>query len=125
MATLLCFSCHELHEIAYVDPIDRGYCFACTRDLPIGSVTRAMQFLSLTIPFTVGDRVAAFTAGELYDGIGTVTGVSFDHRVTPMYPTFGVHIDDPADDEVPENGKYIGAQLVRADRHAADLVSGQ
>ncbi len=120
MATMVCYSCRELREIAYVDPIEHGYCIPCARELPIGSVTRAMQFLSLTIPFTVGDRVAAFTARGLYDGIGTVTGVSFDHRVTPMYPTFDVRIDDPVDDEVPEVGNYTGAQLVRA----ADLDGG-
>lgn len=117
METKLCFSCRNLREIFYVDPIDRGYCARCAVDLPIGSVARAMQFLSLTIPFKVGDKVAAYTAGELYDGIGTVTEVFFDvkHGGTPVFPMFRVHIDDPVDDEVPADGLYTEACLRTAD----------
>ena len=112
--TRLCFGCHSLRDIAYVDPIDRGYCIPCAVALPIGSVTRAMGFLSLTVPFKPGDRVGAYTAGELYDGIGTVVGVSFDCRVTPIEPTFRVRIDEPADPEVAAEGNYTERCLVRA-----------
>lgn len=111
MGPMLCFSCRGLREIAYVDPIDRGYCAPCAVDLPIGSVARAMQFLSLTAPFKPGDRVGAYTAGELYDGIGTVVSVDFDHRMTPIAPTFRVRIDDPADPEVPAEGCYTAEDL--------------
>lgn len=106
----LCFSCKEIRGIVYVDAINRGYCAECIVDnkVVISSVARAMGFLSSTIPFKVGDRVEARMAGELYDGIGTVTEVCFDlkHGGTPVIPTFKVLIDEPADDDVPEFGWY-------------------
>ena len=37
-----------------------------------------MGFRSLKILFKVGDRVHAYSGGELYDGIGRVTEVSVD-----------------------------------------------
>lgn len=46
----ICSSYHELRQIVYVDPIGRGYCAECLTTLPIGSVTRAMGFLPMTIP---------------------------------------------------------------------------
>lgn len=110
MTARLCFACKEIHEIAYVDPISRGYCAGCVvnGDVNIGSTVRAMQFLSMTVPFRPGDRVEARTAGELYDGVGTVTDVYFDikHGGTPVYPTFRVVIDEPADDDAPSEGIY-------------------
>jgi hypothetical protein len=111
----LCYQCKELREIAYADPVDRGYCAECTAVMPIGSVARAMQFLSATIPFKVGDRVEARTAGEIYDGIGTVTEVSFDlvHGGTPVIPMFRVVIDTPADEHAPEQGWYPETFLAR------------
>jgi hypothetical protein len=113
----LCFSCHTLQEIAYVDPIDRGYCSDCVITLPIGSAVRAMGFLSLTIPFKVGNRVHAYTAGELYDGIGHVTEVSIDlEHGTPVEPTFRVAIDEPADELLPAHADYLATQLRAAGR---------
>jgi hypothetical protein len=50
LKTRLCSGCHELREIAYVDPVGRGYCAECTVTLPIGSVVRAMQ-----LPLTNGE----------------------------------------------------------------------
>lgn len=44
----ICSSDHELRQIVYVDPLDRGYCAECLTTLSIGSVTRAMG--CLTIP---------------------------------------------------------------------------
>jgi hypothetical protein len=106
--THLCFGCHELREIVYVDPTDRGYCAECVTSLPIGSAVRGLQFLSLTIPFKVGDRVEARTAGEIFDGVGTVTEVLFDleHGGTPIVPMLKVVIDEPADELAPEQGCY-------------------
>lgn len=114
--TRLCFGCKELQEIAYVDAISRGYCSECTMSLPIGSVVRAMGFLSLTIPYKPGDRVQAYTAGELYDGVGTVTDVHYDlkHGGTPVIPMFRVIIDEPADEHAPTSGLYPEACLKRA-----------
>ncbi len=122
MTKRLCFGCRELAEIAYVDPVDRGMCANCVAEQPIGSVVRAMQFLSLTIPFKVGDRVEARTAGEIYDGIGTVTEVHFDleHGGTPIYPSFRVVIDEPADELAPEQGLYTECCLTLISA-AADL----
>jgi hypothetical protein len=106
--TKLCFGCKELREIAYADPVDRGYCAECVQSINFGSVARAMQFLSLTIPFAVGDRVQAYTGGELYDGVGTVTEIFFDleHGGTPVYPSFRVVIDEPADENAPDEALY-------------------
>jgi hypothetical protein len=125
LATRLCSGCHELRQIAYVDPIDRGYCIDCAVTLPLGSAVRAMQFLSLTIPFKVGDRVHAYSGGELYDGIGTVTEVSMDlEHGTPVEPTFRVAIDEPADELAPTQANYLAAQLrtARQDDHIEEPV---
>lgn len=120
MAVRLCFGCKELREIVYVDPVDRGHCGNCVQEMPMGSVTRAMQFLALTVPFAVDDKVEARTAGEIFDGIGTVAEVSFDleHGGTPVYPMFRVVIDEPADEYAPSEGWYteicltkLGAQV--------------
>lgn len=121
----VCFSCHDLvEEIAYVDPIDRGYCLPCAIQLPIGSVARAMQFLSLTIPFKVGDVVEARTAGEIYDGIGTVTAVHFDleHGGTPIRPSFEVRIDKKAYPDCPDHICYMESQICLAGE-VLDFVS--
>ncbi|QDH91721.1 hypothetical protein SEA_PHRAPPUCCINO_45 [Mycobacterium phage Phrappuccino] len=117
MTVRLCFSCKELREIVYVDPVYRGHCSACVTGptSQVGSVVRAMQFLSATVPFQVGDRVEARTGGELYDGVGTVTEVSFDleHGGTPVYPTFHVVIDEPADEHAPADGWYTEVCLAK------------
>jgi len=121
--TKLCYGCYELREIAYADACDRGYCSECVIALPIGTMMHAMGFLSLTIPFKIGDRVEARTAGEIYDGVGTVTEVKFDleHGGTPVHPMFKVVIDEPADEDAPEYGYYterclckVEAELERA-----------
>jgi hypothetical protein len=105
----VCSNCHDLRLIAYVDPIDRGYCAACLPGLAIGSVARAIGFHSLTIPFKVGERVHAYSDGELYDGIGYVTKVSVDlEHGTPVEPTFRVVIDEPADEDAPAEADLSG-----------------
>lgn len=113
----LCYGCKQLRDIAYVDPTDRGYCAECIPSLNLGSVVRAMQFLSLTIPYKVGDRVRAHTAGEIYDGVGTVAEISFDlkHGGTPVYPMFRVVIDEPADEHAPDQGWYTETCLAAAE----------
>jgi len=104
----LCFGCKDLRDIIYVDSVERGYCATCVQSLPIATAVWAMQFLSATIPFKAGDRVQAYTAGEIYDGVGTVQDVSFDlkHGGTPVIPMFRVVIDEPADENAPEQGWY-------------------
>jgi hypothetical protein len=98
---------------AYIDPINRGYCLQCAAySVPIGSAVWAMGFRSLTIPFTVGDRVHAYSGGELYDGIGHVSEVSFDmQHSSPVEPTFHVVIDEPADELAPADANYLAPQL--------------
>ncbi|OBF90794.1 hypothetical protein A5790_16395 [Mycobacterium sp. 852002-51152_SCH6134967] len=108
----LCFSCKKLRKIFYVDPIERGYCAECVITLPLGSVARAMQFLELTVPFTVGDRVHAYSGGECYDGIGYVAKVGFDmEHGTPFEPTFHVVVDEPADELAPAHANYLPVHL--------------
>lgn len=105
----LCASCRGYTEIAYTDSVDRQYCAPCALQLPdIGPVARAFIFLYLTVPYRVGDVVEARTAGQLYDGIGTVTGVYFDleHGGSPIYPAFEVRIDQPAGEDSPADGLY-------------------
>lgn len=113
----LCYSCKELREAVYVDPIDRCYCADCVVNVavPIGSAVRAMQFLALTIPFQVGDRVEARTAGEFLDGVGTVVEIDMDltHGGTPVYPMFRVVIDEKADEHSPDEGWYTECCLTR------------
>jgi hypothetical protein len=103
----LCMGCKELREIAYVE-FGRGYCSECvvSTSVGMGMMIHAMGFESLEIPFKVGDRVAARTAGELYDGTGTVTDISFDLENTPAYPMFCVVIEEKADDLAPESAWY-------------------
>ncbi|MCF1814931.1 DUF7245 domain-containing zinc-binding protein [Mycobacterium intracellulare] len=111
----LCCSCHELREIFYVDPVDRGHCAQCVQEVPLGSVVRAMQFLSLTIPFQVGDRVEAHTAGEIYDGIGHITEISFGHCGTPITLMFRVVIDKKAKELTPDGGWYADHCLAKVE----------
>lgn len=118
----LCASCRGYTEIAYADSVDRQYCVSCALELPdIGPMARAIIFLYLTVPYQVGDVVEARTAGQLYDGIGTVTGVYFDleHGGSPIYPAFGVHIDQPADENAPLEGWYTENCLRRAELEPA------
>lgn len=106
----VCMECHELSEIAYIDPLNRCYCTGCvvSSAVPIGSVYRALG-LPACIPFKVGDRVGAFAAGgQFYDGVGVVIDIDLDiHHGFPAVPSFLVRIDHPADEDVAVEGRYL------------------
>jgi hypothetical protein len=106
--TRLCFECHELREIYCVNSLDRGYCAECTRSLAPFSIARAFGFP--TIPLKVGDKVEAYMAGELFDGVGHVDKISLDGSLdggTPIVAMFHVVIDEPADELAPAEGWYV------------------
>ena len=80
------------------------------------------EFLALTIPFQVGDRVECRTAGRLYDGIGTVQEASTDpaNYGTPVYPSFRVAITDKAYPTAPDEIWYTEACLKLVEKAGAD-----
>jgi hypothetical protein len=77
-----------------------------------------LDYLMLTIPFAVGDRVEARTAGKIFDGVGTIDEVSMDPAKygTPIYPSFHVVIDEPAYSEAPKDRWYMEAQLRKVEQ---------
>jgi hypothetical protein len=126
MATIviqgLCEVCKELKDTAYTDPVGRGYCTECFSWLPIPTVTRILEYLMLTIPFKVGDKVHCYTAGVLYDGIGTIDDISIEPEKfgTPVYPSFHVVINEKAYPECPDSVYYMESQL----RKIEDIAHG-
>jgi len=111
--TGLCEGCRELKPVAYTDSVGREYCAACAIVLPIPSANRLLEFLMHTIPFKVGDRVEARTAGALFDGVGVIEEVSMSPEKwgTPVYPSFRVRIEEPAYPEAPKERWYMEKQL--------------
>jgi hypothetical protein len=112
LKTRVCFECHELRKIFHVNSLDRGYCAECTSSLAPFSIARAFGFP--TIPFKVGDRVKAYMAGELFDGVGHVDKIrldgSFDGGM-PVAAMFHVIIDEPADELAPDEAWYVATCL--------------
>jgi hypothetical protein len=113
----LCEVCKELKETAYTDPVGREYCTDCFSVLPIPTASRIIEYLMLTIPFKVGDRVECRTAGVLLDGVGNIDEISIEPEKfgTPAYPSFNVVIDDPAYPEAPKSCWYMETQLTKVD----------
>lgn len=113
----LCEICKELKETAYTDPVGREYCGDCFSILPIPTASRIIEYLMLTIPFKIGDRVECRTAGVLFDGTGTIDEVSIEPEKfgTPAYPSFHVVIDDKAYSEAPDSLYYMETQLTKVD----------
>jgi hypothetical protein len=111
--TGLCESCKELRPVAYTDPVGREYCTGCFAELPVPTVERVVSYLMLTIPFQIGDRVEARTAGVLLDGVGTIKDISIDPENfgTPAYPSFLVEIEEKAYPTAPESRWYMERQL--------------
>ena len=106
--TELCEFCQEIKPVFYTDSVDRAYCEQCYGQLRSPLADQLIQYLMVTIPFKVGDRVECRTAGRLYDGIGTVQEVSFDpeNYGTPVYPSFRVAITDKAYPTAPDEIWY-------------------
>lgn len=106
----ICETCRELKPTAYRDPIGREY---CKDHLPVPTVTRALGYLLATIPFGVGDRVEARTAGVLLDGVGVIDQISVEPENfgTPAHPAFHVVIEEKAYPEAPNALWYMEKQL--------------
>lgn len=105
--TGLCESCKKLKPVAWTDEFDRDYCEECYQLFSAAQAANLFwmySYLMATIPFKVGDRVEARTAGVLYDGIGTIDEVSFDPAKygTPVYPSFHVVIAEKAYPTAPD-----------------------
>lgn len=110
----LCAICRSMASIVFTDDYGRDYCGQCLNEMP-PTIWIALQYLMLTIPFKVGDKVRAKTAGVIYDGIGTIDEISIDPETfgTPVYPSFHVVFDDKAYPEVPDSVWYCERQLER------------
>lgn len=110
----VCYSCKHLRDIIHTDELERGYCSQCyaPRDL-----LYAFNFMMLTIPFQVGDRVECRTGGQLYDGIGTVEEISADleNGGTWVHPAFRVRFEEKAYDTVPDLQWYTESCLKKVD----------
>lgn len=117
--TGLCESCRHIKQVAWTDAVDRDYCPECLAMLQAMQArpTWMMDYLAATIPFAVGDRVEARTAGALYDGIGVVEKISFDPAEygTPVYPSFYVRIEEKAYPEAPDGLFYTETCLKKVD----------
>lgn len=113
----LCEVCKELKETAYTDPVGREYCGGCFSTLPVPTASRIVEYLMLTIPFQVGDRVECRTAGVLFDGVGNIDEISIEPENfgTPAYPSFHVTIDDKAYEDAPDELWYMETQLRRVE----------
>lgn len=91
--TQICWGCHQIKEIAHTDVLARRFCAECLAiDTDAAQRAAAREFLAVTVPFATGDVVECRTAGERYDGTGTITTVSMDLKDggTPVYPIFHV-----------------------------------
>ena len=101
---ILCDSCREIKPLFSTDIAGREFCQTCYEAQQPADPLLIWKFLMATIPFRVGDRVKCYTAGRLYDGIGTVDDVSMDpaNYGTPVYPSFHVTITEKAYDSAPD-----------------------
>lgn len=106
--TGLCEDCKELKPVGWTDSVGREYCLECFIDLHAPSIYRMVEYLTFSIPYSVGDRVRCYTAGTLYDGIGVVEEISMDpvNFGTPVYPSFRVSITEKAYEEAPDELWY-------------------
>lgn len=114
----LCFGCRQIVEIVYTEAdTNRTFCQQCVRQLPPTSEELALLFIALTNPFKVGDRVEARTAGQVYDGIGTVDDISTQiiNGGTPVYPSFHVVLETKEHDLAPDDAWYTEICLRKVD----------
>lgn len=111
-----CYICKK-PESLFTDKVGRGYCEDCLTTLPAPGNAEMIAALTATIPFAPGDRVEARTGAILFDGVGTVTDISFDiqHGGTPVYPAFRVVIDQKAYEDAPDDCYYTECCLTRVD----------
>lgn len=105
----LCASCKQMREpAATFDDLD--YCEECLASNPQSPQPEllGLAYLLATIPFDVGDKVECRTAGELYDGIGTVKEIDIDFKMggTPVYPAFRVDLEEKSQESLPDTLWY-------------------
>lgn len=119
--TELCEFCQDLKPVAHTDSVGRTWCAECYSLLTQGQGP-LLEFLALTVPFAVGDKVECRTAGRLYDGIGTVQEVSTDiaNYGTPVYPSFRVAITEKAYPTAPDEIWYTEKCLKLVEKAGAD-----
>lgn len=118
----MCYLCKSPKEDVYTDVNDLHYCQQCMGSFPTPSVVRAMNFLMATVPYADGDRVECRTGGEIFDGIGTVDGISFDLKDggTPVYPAFHVVLDEKAYEDAPDECWYTEVCLRPVEKVSSD-----
>ena len=112
----ICDQCRKYTEIAYTEEgTNRPFCRDCALTLPPSSEELALLFLQFTIPFKVGDRVEARTAGEVFDGVGVIEEVSTDLRNggTRVYPSFRVKLETKEHDLAPDEAYYTEMCLTK------------
>jgi hypothetical protein len=112
----LCASCKQLTDSAITHE-GFHYCKECMDSMPVEQPELyGLAFLLATIPFHVGDKVECRTAGQLYDGVGTVAEVDTELKMggTPVYPAFRVHLEQKAEDFLPDELWYTECCLKRA-----------
>ena len=122
----LCGICKTFQEIVYVeDGTNRTFCESCAANEPLTS--DEWSFLLLVAPwspfgppFKSGDVVECRTAGQLYDGVGTVQEIDMDlaHGGTPVYPMWRVTIETKAYPEAPDEAWYTENCLTRVNQEA-------
>jgi hypothetical protein len=111
----LCWGCKQFREAVVIDDATRSFCSDCANLLPSSRDLALLDFLAATVPYAVGDKVSCKTGAQIYDGVGTVTKVSFDPAdlASPVMPMFLVSIDEKAYDEVPDEVWYSEVCLER------------
>lgn len=104
----LCTNCKSFQDLVYKDEAERSYCIDCLGLLPEAQTLALMAFLHATVPFTEGDKVKVNAVGEIFEGTGHVTEISFspEQLASPVVPMFHVVIDDKARDDVPDESWF-------------------
>lgn len=122
MSGPLCWNCKLPAEPPLlVDDLARVICANCQHSDYHPELV-GLAYLQATVPYKPGDRVHASTAGEVYDGVGTVLRVStlLEHGGSPVYPSFLVEIDEPANPDAPKFGYYTEPCLRKVSSDDAD-----
>jgi hypothetical protein len=104
----LCTNCKSFQDIVYKDEAERFYCVDCLGLLPEAQMMALMAFLYATVPFSEGDKVAVRAVGEIFEGTGHVTEISFspEQLASPVVPMFHVVFDDKAREDVPDESWF-------------------
>jgi hypothetical protein len=120
----LCWSCKSFKDIVYTeDGTNHPFCEECLAKIPLSSDEWA--FILLTSPwspygppFKEGDVVECRTAGQTYDGVGTVheMDMAFEHGGTPVYPTWRVVMTTKAREDALDEQWYTENCLTRVNQ---------